>query len=115
MNPYLQNMLNQNPLEEEIKNDKRSRIFFLVIWVPIKIFIAYWLITNYDFGIYVVIGYILYNLENISGLQFLNRKEILLMFSKYEQPNNYQEIESLKIKIQELEEKIELLEGEINY
>ena len=110
---YPKNILNQNFLEKEIKNDKRSRIFLLLIWVPIKIFIAYWIIATYDFGIYIVIGYIFYSLEDISGLQFLNRKEILLMFGKQNQSNNNQEIEKLKLRIKELEEKIEILEDNL--
>ena len=87
MNPHLQQMLDEaekDPLEEKIKMDKKLRIFFLCVWVPIKIAIAYFLIESYDFGIYIVIGYILFELESISGLNHINRNEIQLMFNNLE-------------------------------
>ena len=58
--------------------------------------IAYALMTYVDFGVFIVIGYILYALENSTGIQFINSQEMDLQFNVL-----HQRINELESKINE--------------
>lgn len=62
--------------KQKISDYRKTRNMLNIVWVAVKLTISFALITYFDFGIFIVIGYILYALENTSGLQFINTQEI---------------------------------------
>ena len=49
--------------------------FLNVFITAISLLVAYGLITYVDYGLYVVLGYIFYSIQNIKGLQLINADE----------------------------------------
>jgi len=69
--------------EEKLRIDdyRKTRKLLNIVWVGVKLAIAFALISYVDFGIFIVIGYILYALENSSGIQFVNSQEMDLQLN----------------------------------
>ncbi len=60
---------------DKIEDYKKIKLLSYFTWLPLKLFIAYILIENVDFGLYIVLGYILFSLERQSSMQFINANE----------------------------------------
>ena len=58
--------------------------------------------TQLDYGIYIVIGYVLYSLESNSGLLFINSQETTENLNEVHRLNNT-EISELKKKMEDIE------------
>jgi len=67
--------------EERIDGLRKNKTMLNFVWVPIKLAIAYVLITYIDYGLFIVIGYILFALENYTGLQYINSQEVNLQLN----------------------------------
>jgi len=67
--------------KQKIQDDRKNRKRLNIVWVFIKLGIAFALVSYIDYGIFIVIGYILYSLERHSGLQFINSQEIDLQLN----------------------------------
>lgn len=69
----------------QVENYRSVRRFATIMWATVKIAIAILLMAYTEFGVYIVIGYILYKIEYSSGLQFLNTQEIELELNTIKQ------------------------------
>jgi hypothetical protein len=67
--------------EEKIKKLKDGKLFSVFLWSAIKIAISTALIIYTDFGLYVVIGYIIYALENSTHNKHINNSELDLQLN----------------------------------
>ena len=67
--------------QQKLAEYRKLRTYINIAWVIVKLAIVYVIITYLEFGIYIVIGYILYAIENTTGLQFVNSKEIDLQLN----------------------------------
>lgn len=81
---------------EKISIYRKTRKIHNIVWPAIRLAIAYALMTYVDFGVFIVIGYILYALENSTGIQFINSQEMDLQFNVL-----HQRINELESKINE--------------
>ncbi len=97
------------PMLEKIEDYKKIRWFSIFTWVPVKIILAYVVIVNFDSGIYVILGYILFALESQSGLQFINAQESNYHLGR--QDENYKKLQS---KLSKIHKKIEKIERKID-
>ena len=79
-------------VQQKLQEHRKNRSILNIVFTAIKLTLAYALITYTDFGIFIVIGYILYALENNSGIQFINSQEIDLQLNILHQRIN--ELES---------------------
>lgn len=106
-----------DPFIQKIKTYKQVKWVTLFTWVPVKLLIAYALIENFEFGLYIVIGYILFSLENISGLLFINSQEsnhhFLTLYNKLDKNchNENQELNDIQSKIDEIELRMDDIEA----
>ena len=82
---------------------RESRKFAVLLFTFIKAIIACGLVYYFEYGLYVVIAYLIYSLESISSFQNLNREEANDLFAKLD---NGAEIQDLKREIEVLKEKI---------
>ncbi|MCP5170304.1 MAG: hypothetical protein H6999_11200 [Hahellaceae bacterium] len=92
----------------------RHRNTLSLMWALTKLAVAFLIIKYVDFGIYIVIGYMLFSLESISSLQYLNAHESNLQFSRLQNnvaTNMAAEIAELKNQVAELE--LRIVEAEI--
>ena len=76
---------------QQIEKYKKSKNFNIFLFSTIKVVSAYFLITYLSFGIFIVLAYIFYTLENITTHQFINSQE-----SNFHINILYQNIEELK-------------------
>jgi hypothetical protein len=90
----------------------------MIFWVSIKLFIAYLLIQNLDYGIYIVLAYLIFQLESHTGLHFINTQESNTHFNniynklKYSNPEHLkQEIKTLKGELGHLTSRLETIEA----
>jgi|APSaa5957512576_1039674.scaffolds.fasta_scaffold231632_1 hypothetical protein len=90
---------------------KGGRVLLMFIWVPIKVAIASYLIYSFEFGIYIVAGYLIYSLEKVAGLQFINSQETNIQLSKLQQSEQNKEV-GLPID-GSLEDRISILEEQV--
>ena len=74
--------------QQRINDYRKTKKILNITWATAKLAVAYVLITYIDFGIFFVIGYILYAIENFSGLQFINSQEIDLQLNVLHQRIN---------------------------
>ena len=74
--------------KEKVEDFRKKRKVMNILWVVIKLVIAYVLITYLDYGILIVVGYILYALESYKGLQFINTQETDLQLNILQQRIN---------------------------
>jgi len=96
---------------EQIRKNERRQImvFSSLIWAAIKLVVAYFLITEFDEGIFIVLGYILYSLESNSGLIYVNSQEItenlksIPTVNPLDIPEIKQKIDDLEFRVLELE------------
>ncbi len=89
---------------EKLKESKNFNIFF---WASIKIIIASILIYYFEFGIYIVIGYILFFIVNDSYYSLLNVKEGNVQFNKlYNKKASIEDCENLQKQIDDLKRQI---------
>ena len=108
-----------DPLMLKIESYKQVKWIFIFAWVPIKLYVAYILIENLEYGLYIVIGYILFSLENISGLLLINSQEsnhhFSTLYNKLDKktPNENQELNELQSKIDEIELRLNDVETNI--
>ena len=93
-------MSNENP---RIAGLRESRKFAVLLFTFIKAVIACGLVYYFEYGLYVVIAYLIYSLESISSFQNLNREEANELFAKLD---NGTEIQDLKREIEALKEKL---------
>lgn len=77
--------------KQQIENYKKTKYFNIFLYTTIKVVSAYFLITYLSFGIFIVLAYIFYSLENITTYQFINSQESNLHINVL-----YQNIEELK-------------------
>lgn len=77
--------------KQQIENYKKTKYFNIFLYTTIKVVSAYFLITYLSFGIFIVLAYIFYTLENITIHQFINSQESNLHINIL-----YQNIEELK-------------------
>lgn len=61
--------------KQRISDYRKTRKILNIVWVGVKLTIAFALISYIDYGMFIVMGYILYALENNSGIQFINSQE----------------------------------------
>lgn len=87
-----------------------------VIFSAIKIGVAYAVITYFDYGLLVVIGYLLYSVESVAVRQFVNAHETNYQLNVlHQKPHDSsssemrEQIEAMKERIEKLEETVELL------
>lgn len=90
----------ENP---RIASLRESRNFAVLLFTFIKAAIAFGLMYYFEYGLYVIIIYLIYSLESISSFQNLNREEANDLFSKLD---NGVEIQNLKREIEVLKEKL---------
>lgn len=67
--------------KEQNRLNKKVKILNIVLFTIIKLIIAYCLVIYLEYGLFIVIGYILYALENIANLQYVNSREINLQIN----------------------------------
>lgn len=67
--------------EQQIKKLLDAKLFSVALWSAIKIAVAVALIMYFEFGLYVVIGYILYALESSKHLKHINNQQIDLQLN----------------------------------
>jgi len=67
--------------KQQIADYRKNRTAATLVWVIVKLAIAYAITTYIDFGIFIVFGYIFYAIENTSSLQFINSQEIDLQLN----------------------------------
>lgn len=67
--------------EQQIKKLLDAKLFSVVLWSAIKIAVAVALIMHFEFGLYVVIAYILYALESSKHLKHINNQQIDLQLN----------------------------------
>ncbi len=67
---------------------RNRKVLFDILWVALKLAIAFALIEFLDYGIYIVIGYILYSVESCSSLLFINSQEVDLQLNAIHQRIN---------------------------
>ena len=79
--------------EQKINEFRKNRNMFNIIFSAGKLLIAYALITYIEYGIFIVLGYIFYTIENTVSLQHLNIQKTNIHIS------------NLKHKLNELENK----------
>lgn len=77
--------------KQQIEKYKKAKNFNIFLFTTIKVISAYFLITYLSFGIFIVLAYIFYTLENITTHQFINSQESNLQINIL-----YQNIEELK-------------------
>ena len=97
------------PILEQIEDYKKIRWFSILTWVPIKILLAYVVIVNFDYGLYIVLGYILFALEGQSGIQFINAQEANYHLGR--QDENYKKLQN---KLSKIRKKLDKVERQIN-
>lgn len=90
----------ENP---RIASLRESRNFAVLLFTFIKAAFAFGLMYYFEYGLYVIIIYLIYSLESISSFQNLNREEANDLFSKLD---NGVEIQNLKREIEVLKEKL---------
>ena len=96
---------------EQIRKNERRQImvFSSLLWAAIKLVVAYFLITEFDEGIFVVLGYILYSLESNSSLIYVNSQEVtekltsIPAVNPLDIPEVKQKIDDLEFRMLELE------------
>lgn len=67
--------------EQQIKKLLDAKLFSVALWATAKIVVAIALIMYFEFGLYVVIGYILYALESSMHLKHINNQQIDLQLN----------------------------------
>lgn len=67
--------------EQKIKKLLDVKFFSMALWSAVKIAVAVLLIMYFEFGLYVVIGYILYALERSMHLKHINNQQIDLQLN----------------------------------
>ena len=103
--------------EKAIAERYRSMNFSAtVLFSALKIGVAYAVITYFDYGLLVVIGYLLYSVESIAVRQFVNAHETNYHLNVlHQKPDDNlssemrEQIKAMKERIEELEETVELL------
>ncbi|QYK06382.1 hypothetical protein [Shewanella zhangzhouensis] len=99
---------------KNIEYVRNNRVLLSIMWATIKLVLAFLIIKHFDYGLYVVLGYIFFSIESISSLQYLNAQEANLLFSNLhssESTNIGMEVGELRKNIAELE--LRLAEAEI--
>lgn len=67
--------------EQQIKKLLDAKLFSVALWSTAKIVVAIALIMYFEFGLYVVIGYILYVLESSMHLKHINNQQLDLQLN----------------------------------
>jgi hypothetical protein len=81
--------------KEQNRLNKKVKILNIVLFTIIKLIIVYCLVTYLEYGLFIVIGYILYALENIANLQYINSREINLQINiLHERINKIKELKN---------------------
>lgn len=88
--------------QQKIQGYRKNRYVLNVVFTVVKLAIAYSLIVYTNYGLFIVIGYLLYALENTRGIQFINSQEINLQLNII-----HQKINDLENKTSENKEHIE--------
>jgi len=78
----------------KITGYRGSRHFISIALTLIKVAVAIALIEYVEYGLYIVLGYLLYVIEDLSGLAFINRNEANLELN-----NLHQRIDTIEGKI----------------
>lgn len=69
--------------QSKIEQSKKMKIYNDLIWTGLKIVVAVPLIYFFDYGIYIVIGYLLYSLESNSSRAYINSEEANLHLNTF--------------------------------
>ena len=83
--------------KQKIQDFRKLRNILNIFYVALKLSLAYAIITYIDFGIFIVIGYILFSLESAIGLQFINSQEVDLQLNIL-----HQKIDDIENKLNQL-------------
>ena len=67
--------------EQQIKKLLDAKFFSIAVWSAIKIAAAVFLIKYFEYGLYVVIGYIIYALESSMHLKHINNQQVDLQLN----------------------------------
>jgi len=78
--------------QQKIIDFRKQRSILNIVFTTIKLLLSYALITYIDYGLFIVVGYVLYSLEKAISLQFINSQEIDLQLNIIHQKLN--ELES---------------------
>ncbi|CAM2996952.1 hypothetical protein SHAM105786_15935 [Shewanella amazonensis] len=89
---------------------RESRKFAVVLFTFIKAVIACGVVYYFEYGLYVVIAYLIYSLESISSFQNLNREEASELFANLD---NGVEVQDLKREVEVLKEKLSSCEDRL--
>lgn len=67
--------------QAKIEKLKRAKLFSVSLWSVLKIAIAIPLMMYTDFGIYIVIGYLIFAIESSAHTRHLNTQELDLQLN----------------------------------
>ena len=67
--------------QQNINNFKKNKKMYDIVFVVLKLLMAYALIIYVEYGLILVIGYILYSIESSMSLYKLNVEEIQLQMN----------------------------------
>lgn len=67
--------------EQRIKKLLDAKFFSIAIWSAIKIAAAVFLIMYFEYGLYIVIGYVIYSLETLVHSKHINNQQIELQLN----------------------------------
>jgi hypothetical protein len=67
--------------QEKIKRLKEAKLFSVSLWSALKAAIAIPLMIYIDFGIYIVIGYLIFVMEHSAHGRHLNNQELDLQLN----------------------------------
>lgn len=94
-------------MNSSIENFKKSKNFSVSLWVTVKLVISCFLMYYFEYGIYIVIGYILFSIENTGFYHILNNKEADIHFnSLYAKKASIEDIDNLQKQIDNIKEQI---------
>ncbi|MEN3157712.1 hypothetical protein ABC502_04925 [Alkalimonas sp. NCh-2] len=67
--------------EQQIKKLLDAKFFSIALWSVIKVAVAVFLIMYFEYGLYVVIGYIIYILESSMHTKHINNQQVELQLN----------------------------------
>jgi len=102
---------------ERIEQFKSKKSFTILMWFLLKLIVASGIIFYFEYGIYLIVGYLLYVIESKSWYEYLNTQETNYHINKLynQEPANIDELKSeikdLKSSVADLQ--LQLVEMEV--
>lgn len=111
------------PVEKALLEQYRSlSVATTLVFAAVKFGVAYALITYFEYGLFVVVGYLLYSAESLAVRQFINAHETnyqlnVLNHKSYDASSSeiQDQIEAMKERIEHLEDTVESLTNQDEY